>query len=119
MTADSQLVDNSSFQLRQQPDGSFALGTRLNPFLVTADDGGGLAHGTPEIDNLITTKIQVKDWEKFRINETSPGEFTIQTFSGFFLGVKNDLINISTRISFPDQAPSIGYTAKFELIPIG
>jgi len=61
----------------------------------------------------------VQDWEKFRINETSPGVFTIQTVSGFFVAVKNDLSNISTRISFPDEAPSIGYSAKFELISMG
>jgi len=119
MTVGTPLVDDSKFNLIKQPDGSFAIGTRLDPYLVTADDGGGLAHGTSQMDNLITTQTEVKDWEKFKINETSPGEFTIQTVSGFFLGVKDDLSNISTRISFPDEAPSIHYTAKFELISIG
>lgn len=118
MTANSPLVDNSKFHLSKQPDGSFAFRTPNGFNVLTADDGGGLAHGTPQMDNLITTKttLQIQDWEKFKIAETSPGEYTIQTVSGFFLGVKNDFTNISTRISFPDQAPSIGYTAKFELI---
>ncbi|MBV8831772.1 MAG: hypothetical protein JO108_21390, partial [Acidobacteriaceae bacterium] len=69
---------------------------------------------SPQIDNLFTTQTQVQDWEKFRIQETSRSE--IQTVRGFFIAVKNDFTNISTRISFPDEAPSIGYTAKFELI---
>ena len=116
MTANSPLVDNSKFRLSKQPDGSFAFHTPNGFTLLTADNGGGLAHGTPQMDNLITTKAQVQDWEKFKIAEVSPGEYTIQTVSGFFIGVKNDFSNISTRISFPDQAPSIGYTAKFELI---
>jgi hypothetical protein len=33
--------------------------------------------------------------------------------------VKNDLTNISTRISDVDAAPSIGYTAVFELMFFG
>ena len=78
-----------------------------------------VGYGSPQIDNLFTTQTQVQDWEKFRINETSPGVFTIQTVSGFFVAIKNDLSNISTRISFPDEAPSIGYSAKFELISMG
>jgi hypothetical protein len=119
MTANSPLVDNSRFRLEKQADGTFAIGTPMPFHFVTADDGGGLAHGSPQIDNLITTQTQVKDWEKFRIQETSPGVFTIQTVSGFFIGVKNDLSNISTRISFPDEAPSIGYSAKFELTWMG
>jgi hypothetical protein len=116
MTANSPLLDNSKFRLSKQPDGSFAFHTPNGFNFVTADDGGGLAHGTSQLDNLITTKSVVQDWEKFKIAETSPGEYTIQTVSGFFIGVKNDFTNISTRISFPDQAPSIGYTATFELI---
>ena len=116
MTANSPLVDNSKFRLVKQPDGSFAIRTPNGFTVVTADNGGGLAHGTPQMDNLITTKSIVQDWEKFRFAEVSPGEYTIQTISGFFIGVKNDFTNISTRISFPDQAPSIGYTATFELI---
>jgi hypothetical protein len=119
MIAKSPLVDNSHFQLHQQPDGTFAIGTPLPLYFVTADDGGGLAHGSSELDNLFTTQTQVQAWETFRIHETSPGIFTIQTISGFFIGVKNDLSNISTQISFPDEAPSIGYSAKFELISMG
>jgi len=51
------------------------------------------------------------------------GTYTIQTVSGFYLAVNTKVLQatggISTRISFPDAAPQIGYTAKFELIMIG
>ncbi|MBV8833964.1 MAG: hypothetical protein JO108_32590 [Acidobacteriaceae bacterium] len=118
MTANSALTSDSKFRLIPQADGSFAPRTSNAFDLVSADDDGGLAHGSPQIDNLFATQTQVQDWEKFRIQETSPGEYTIQTVSGFFIAVKNDFTNISTRISFPDEAPSIGYTATFELIMI-
>jgi len=118
MTANSHLQPESKFRLHRQPDGSFALQTS-NGFFVTADNGGGLAHGTPQMDNLITTKTHIQDWEKFKIVETSPGRYTIQTISGFFIGVKIDFTNISTRISFPDEASSIDYNAHFELIMTG
>ena len=112
----SELVANAKFRLLKQPDGSYAIHTPNGFNVVTADNGGGLAHGTPQIDNLITTKAKVQDWEKFRFAEVSTGLYTIQTVSGFYIAVKNDFTNISTRISFPDEAPSIGYIAKFELI---
>ena len=114
MTANSALTSDSKFRLIPQADGSFAPRTSNAFDLVSADDDGGLAHGSPQIDNLFATQTQVQDWEKFRIQETSRSE--IQTVRGFFIAVKNDFTNISTRISFPDEAPSIGYTAKFELI---
>ena len=116
MTFQSELVANAKFRLLKQPDGSYAIHTPNGFNVVTADNGGGLAHGTPQIDNLITTKANVQDWEKFRFAEVSTGLYTIQTVSGFYIAVKNDFTNISTRISFPDEAPSIGYIAKFELI---
>jgi hypothetical protein len=120
MTANSPLQPESHFRFLSLPDGSYAFGTSNGFTVVTADNGGGLAHGTPQMDNLITTKpvTQIQDWEKFKIVETSPGLYTIQTVSGFYVAVKNDFTNISTRISFPDQAPSIGYTAHFELLMI-
>jgi hypothetical protein len=110
------MENGSLFLLIGQTDGTFALRTANLVNYVTADDGGGLAHGTPQLDNLITTKTVPLAWERFRIQETSTGVYTIQTVSGFYIAVKNDFTNISTRISFPDQAPEIGYTATFELL---
>ena len=46
------------------------------------------------------------------------GIYTIQTTSGFFLGVGQGGV-ISTRISNPDAGPQIGYNARFEFIPVG
>jgi hypothetical protein len=119
MTANGPFQFESKFNLILQPDGSYAIRTSNGFTYVTADDGGGLAHGTPQMDNLITVKTEVQDWERFKIVERFPGLYTIQTVSGFFVAVKQDLSNISTRISFPDEAPSIGYTALFELMLFG
>jgi hypothetical protein len=116
MTAQSNLQPESRFHIQKQPDGTYALRTSNGFTVVTADNGGGLAHGTPQQDNLLTNQSHVEAWEKFRIVEVSTGLYTIQTVSGFYVAVKNDFTNISTRISVPDEAPSIGYTAKFELI---
>ena len=88
---------------------------------VTAVGGGGIARG----DNLHTDATQIRDWEKFKIVDQGDATYTIQTVSGFYLAVKpyfgdglppDDLI--STRISFPNEAPQIGYTAKFNLMMI-
>jgi len=118
MTANSSLQPESRFTLKKQPDGTYALGTSNGFTVVSADNGGGLAHGTSDRDNLFTTEAHILDWEKFKIFETSPGLYTIQTVSGFYVAVKNDFTNISTRISFPHEAGSIGYTAHFEFVPV-
>jgi hypothetical protein len=105
----------SRFTLLQQADGSYALQTYSGNF-VTAVGGGGLASG----DNLHTDATQIRDWEKFRFVDQGDATYTVQTVSGFYLAVKTGAAGpISTRISFPDQAPQIGYTAKFELMMMG
>jgi hypothetical protein len=88
MTANSELQPESKSRLRRQPDGSYALGTSNGFTVVSADNGGGLAHSSSQRDNLFTTQTHIQDWEKFRIVETSPGLYTIQTVSGFFVAVK-------------------------------
>jgi hypothetical protein len=118
LTFNGPFQPESLFGLVRQPDGSFAIRTANGPY-VTADDGGGLAHGTPQLDNLYTAETHIQDWERFKIVEKAPGLYTIQTVSGFFVAVKQDLTNISTRISDVDAAPSIGYTAVFELMFFG
>jgi len=73
--------------------------------------------------NLHTDATQIQAWEKFKIVDQGDGTYTIQTVSGFYLAVNTKVLQatggISTRISFPDAAPQIGYTAKFELMMIG
>jgi len=82
LTVNGPFQFESRFNLIRQPDQSYALRTSNGFTYVTDDDGGGLAHGTPQLDNLFTTQTQVQDWEKFKIVETSPGLYTIQTVSG-------------------------------------
>ncbi len=115
MTAFSGLQAGSRFKLIKQSDGTYALQTSSGNY-VTAVNGGGLASG----DNLHTDAQQVQAWEKFKIVEQPPNcSYTIQTVSGFFLAVGPGSSTISTRISDPNAAPSIGYNAKFELIMTG
>lgn len=120
MTAFSGLSNSSKFKLIRQGDGSYALQTSNRVNYVTAVGGGGLAHGTATADNLQTNRTQVQAWEQFKIVEQPNCAYTIQTVSGFYLGVApGSGGTISTRISDPNAAPSINYTAKFELMMIG
>jgi hypothetical protein len=119
MTAFSGLQAFSKFRLIRQPNGSFALKTANGINFVTAEGGGGLAHGTPQADNLQTNRTVAQAWEQFRIVDTGGGVYTIQTDSGFFLAVGPGFSTFSTRISDPDAAPSIGYNAKFEFVMLG
>lgn len=115
MTAYSGLQAGSRFRFIKQSDGSYALQTSNGVNYVTAVGGGGLASG----DNLHTDAQQVQAWEKFKIVEQPNCSYTIQTVSGFYLAVGPGSSTISTRISDPNAAPSIGYNAKFELIMVG
>ncbi len=113
------LGTDSQFTLIRLNDGSYALQTSNGINYVTAVGGGGIANG----DNLHTDATQIQAWEKFKIVDQGDGTYTIQTVSGFYLAVNTNVLQftggISTRISFPDAAPQIGYTAKFELMMIG
>jgi hypothetical protein len=113
----SGLFADSQFTLVALGGGSYALQTRSGNY-VTAVGGGGFANGV----NLHTDATQIQAWEKFRIVDQGNATYTIQTVSGFYLAVNTRVLQstggISTRISFPDAAPQIGYTAKFELIMI-
>jgi len=115
MTAYSGLQSGSKFKLIRQNDGSYALQTSNGINYLTAVGGGGLASG----DNLQTNRTQVQAWETFKIVEQPNCSYTIQTVSGFYIAVGPGSSTISTRISDPNAAPSIGYNAKFELIMLG
>ena len=113
----SGLAPESQFTLIRLEDGSYALQTANGFNYVTAVDGGGLSSGA---DNLETDATQIGPWEKFKIVDQGDATYTIQTVSGFYLGVNTHVLQtiggISTRISDPNAAPQIGYTAKFELM---
>ena len=112
MTAYSGLQSGSKFKLMRQSDGTYALQTSNGVNYVTAVGGGGVASG----GNLHTDARQVQAWEKFKLVEQPNCSYTIQTVSGFYLAVGPGSSTISTRISDPNAAPTIGYNAKFELI---
>ncbi len=105
---------NSHFKFIRLVDGSYALQTPNGVTYVTADDGGGIASG----NNLLTNQTHIQAWETFKIVDQGNGTYAIQTISGFFLGIGPGGV-ISTRISDPNAAPQIGYTAKFELVMVG
>ena len=115
VTAFSGLQVGSRFRLLRQSDGSYALQTSNGVNYLTAVGGGGIASG----DNLHTDARQIQAWEKFKIVEQPNCSYTIQTVSGFYLAVGPGSSSISTRISDPNAAPSIGYNAKFELVMVG
>ena len=104
------------FKLGRQPDGSYSLQTSNRINYVTAINGGGLASGTKDWDNLVANRTQVQAWEKFRIVDRGDCSYTIQTTNNWYVAFSPGR-GISTRISDPNAAPSIGYTAYFQLIP--
>jgi len=115
---------NARFTLIRQDDGSYALQTSNGINYVTAVDGGGLAHGTAESDNLHTDATRVGTWEKFRITDQGNCTYTLQTHSGYYVGYKRNGTApaegafLTTDISDPAAAPSIGYNAYFVLSPL-
>jgi hypothetical protein len=118
---------NAQFTLILQDDGSYALQTSNGINYVTAAGGGGWAHGTAESDTLHTDATRVGTWEKFRIIDQGNCTYTLQTNSGYYVGYNlndNDPsspgkpLSLSTRISDPAAAASIGYSAYFVLRPL-
>lgn len=105
----------AKFRLSRQSDGQYALQTPNRVNYVTAIQGGGLASGTKDWDNLVTDRTQVQAWEKFRIVDRGDCTYTIQTTNNWFIATSG--ARISTRISDPAAAPTIGYNAYFELAP--
>jgi len=103
-------------RLIRQYDGSYALQTSNGVNYISAIGGGGLSGNTKETDNLVANVTHVQDWEKFRIVDRGDCSYSIQTVNKWYLAY-NFGRGISTRISDPNAAPSIGYTAYFRFIP--
>lgn len=116
ITAVGGATNTSRFRFDRQSNGTYSLQTSNGRNFVTAIQGGGLATGTKEWDNLVTDRTAVQAWETFRIVDRGNCTYTIQTSGNWFVGVGGNN-SISTRISDPNAAPSIGYTAFFELAP--
>jgi len=117
MTTSTSRSANEIFTVEKQPNGSYALRTASGK-LVTAVGNGGLAHPTSSSDTLHTDATQIQAWERFNIEERSPGLYGIQTGSGFWIGMDPQFKTFSTRIDPPENAGSIGYTALFEFMMI-
>lgn len=106
----------TAFKFIAVDDGlSYALQTSNGVNYVTADQGGGIARGSATDGNLQTDRTIAQEWEQFTFTDQGDGTFTIKTWSGFLVGV-DEGGDISTRIGSADAAPTIGYTARFELI---
>ena len=110
------LPATARFKLDRQSDGSYSLQTSNRVNYITAILGGGLSSGTADWDNLVTDRTQVRAWETFRIVDQGNCTYTIQTTNGWYVATAPGR-PISTRISDPAAAPSIGYSASFELVP--
>jgi hypothetical protein len=107
----------TKFKLVLLGNGTYAIQTSNGVNYVTADQGGGLAHGSSTDGNLQTNRSIAQSWEEFVFTDLFDGTFSIKTSSGFLLGY--DLAgNISTRIGSVEAAPTIGYTARFELVMV-
>jgi hypothetical protein len=104
----------TQFTFIQQPNGSYALQTSNGTNYVTAVDGGGLSAG----NNLATNRTDALAWEEFEIKDIGNCLYTIQTVSGYYLATSLGGGAISTDISVPGDAPSIGYSAYFVLSPV-
>jgi hypothetical protein len=117
MTSSTSRGGNEIFRVEKQSDGTYALRT-ANGNLVTAVGNGGIAHPTSTSDTLHTDATQIQAWERFNIEERSPGLYGIQTGSGFWIGMDPQFKTFSTRIDPPEDAGSIGYTALFEFMII-
>lgn len=92
----------SRFKLLRQSDGSYAFQTANGVNFLTALGGGGLVQkyfppdcgwgacigGFSKIFH--TDATQVLGWEKFRLVDQGHCKYTIQTTSGFFMGIYKD-----------------------------
>jgi hypothetical protein len=119
----------SRFKFLQQGDGSYALQTANGVNFLTALGGGGLVQkyfppdcglfeacigGFSKIFH--TDATQVLGWEKFRFVDTGNCKYTIQTTSGFFVGIykgRDGYMLLTTRRT------QITENEKFQLIMHG
>lgn len=101
-------------RLVRQPDGTYAIESpsAKNPY-YSARDGGGLSPGR----DPVVWRATVRADETWKLVDQGDCTYALQTSKGWHLGVKADeTTKVTTRISDPNAAPSIGYVAKFELI---
>jgi hypothetical protein len=103
----------------RQADGTHAV-QRDGGQYWSAVGGGGNAPGKGSDGLPIAFVDTVGTNEKLKLLDQGNCTYAIQTAKGWHFGMKAgeyDWATLSTRISEPSQAPTIGYVAYFELIP--
>ena len=119
----------SRFKFIRQSDGSYALQTANGVNFVTALQGGGLVQKYSEPDcgwfgaciasiSVIfhTDATQVQSWERFKFVDQGNCKYTIQTTSGFFVGVFKDSGGHSLMTT---RRTEITENEKFQLVMYG
>ena len=100
------------FKFIRQSDGSYALQTSNGVNFVTALGGGGKVEkynpaedcGSGACQSSIThifhtDATQVQAWERFNIVDQGDCKYSIQTVSGFFVGIFQDFANGLTLLT--------------------
>jgi hypothetical protein len=120
----------SRFKLFRQGDGTYAFQTGNGVNYLTALGGGGQVQkyatcgfsltgacleGFTQI--LHTDATQVKGWEKFRVIDQGNCTYSIQTSSGFFMGIYKDSSGHMSLTTRRDGAPTAN--EKFQLVVFG
>jgi hypothetical protein len=106
--------------LTRQGDGSYAIYWDVDKVYWSATRGGGNSGVGGSDGNPFDYKTSVGENEKFKFIDQGNCTYAIQTAKGWHVGIKNGgwkWEGLSTRISDPNAAPSIGYTAYWEVLP--
>jgi len=120
----------SRFKLFRQGDGTYAFQTGNGVNYLTALGGGGQVQKYATCGFSLTgaclegfTQIfhtdatQVKGWEKFRVIDQGNCTYSIQTSSGFFMGIYKDSSGHMSLTTRRDGAPTAN--EKFQLVVFG
>lgn len=114
-------ASSSPQRLLRQADGKYAIAPLGSRTYWSARGGGGNAPGKGSDGYPIETVDSIGPDAKFTVLDQGDCTYAIQTAKGWYFGMKSGVWDLgasfSTRISDPNAAPSIGYTAYWELVP--
>jgi hypothetical protein len=126
----SPTASETRFKFIRQGDGSYALKTANSVNYVTALGGGGQVQKYLKCDTGLfgaclegystifhTNATQVQAWEKFRLADQGNCTYTIQTDSGFYVGIFKDSAGRTLLTTRRDGAPTAN--EKFQLVVYG
>lgn len=117
------------FKLFRQSDGTYAFQTGNGVNYLTALGGGGQVQTYKKCGSSLgaclegfskifhTDATQVQAWEKFRVIDQGDCTYTIQTSSGFFMGIYKDPSGRMSLTTRRDGAPTLW--EKFQLVVYG